>query len=138
MANANRNVHVQNEFMGRYRNDLVFTLSQIQIQDLEMIAETYNIPISSLEYVNSHASNDNMQAIHGNMPANHGNIPTNHSNRQEILGNMQSVQGYMQAIDGNVHPIPGIIQATNTNIQATHVDDEWQINLLDRMGGEEL
>ncbi|XP_022809663.1 uncharacterized protein LOC111346655 isoform X2 [Stylophora pistillata] len=127
MANTNRNAYVQYRFMAFYFDDMAFTLSQIPIQDLEMPAETTNIHVSMSEYVPNQRHFIN---FHGNMQAIHGNIPENHDNMQAIHGNMQAIH--------NMPPINGNIQAIYANMQAIHVYNDWQVNLLDRMGGEEL
>lgn len=89
-----------------YREDMAFTLSQIQIQDLGMTADTPTIHPSMLVHVINQRhfiQSYNMQATQRNMPANHGNV-----------------------------------QATHGNMPATHAYNNWQVNLFDRMGGEEL
>lgn len=98
--------------MGSYSEDMAFSLSQIQIQDLGITADTPNIH-----------PRQPMQETPDNMPANHGNMQGIHDNMQRIHGNLQPIHGNVQAIHGHM--------------EAIHAYD-WHMHPFDRTGGEEL
>nr|XP_058969779.1 uncharacterized protein LOC131796173 [Pocillopora verrucosa] len=102
----------QNRFMGSYSEDMAFSLSQIQIQDLGITADTPNIH-----------PRQPMQETPDNMPANHGNMQGVHDNMQGIHGNLQTIHGNVQAIHGHM--------------EAIHAYN-WHMHLFDGTGGEEL
>ncbi|XP_066027344.1 uncharacterized protein [Pocillopora verrucosa] len=105
----------QNRFMGSYSEDMAFILSQNQIQDLGITADTPNIhPSSMLAYV---LNQRHFIQSYGNMLATQDNMPANHGNVQPIHANLQAIHGPMQAI---------------------HAYNDWHMHLFDRMGGEEL
>ncbi|XP_066027343.1 uncharacterized protein [Pocillopora verrucosa] len=107
-------VKFQNRFMGSYSEDMAFILSQNQIQDLGITADTPNIHPSMLAYV---LNQRHFIQSYGNMLATQDNMPANHGNVQPIHANLQAIHGPMQAI---------------------HAYNDWHMHLFDRMGGEEL